>query len=115
MVEVLVGMPVRDGGRRFVVAGEMLELGPSAPELHRRCGRHMAEKAIDAVVGVRGAARHIVEGARAAKLRAEFLESPEDAAAWLAREVHPGDLVLLKASRGVRLERALDEWKRLLG
>lgn len=115
MVKVLAGLPLRDGARRIVVAGEMLELGPSAPELHRRCGRHMSANGVDVVVGVRGAARHIVEGAREAKLRTEFLESPEDAGRWLAREVRPGDLVLLKASRGVRLERALDEWKKRIG
>jgi UDP-N-acetylmuramoyl-tripeptide--D-alanyl-D-alanine ligase len=113
MVDLVAGMPVRDGARRIVVAGEMLELGSAAPELHRRCGRHMAERGMDVVVGVRGAARHIAEAARAAGLHAEFLETPEHAAQWLAREVRPGDLVLLKASRGVRLERALEEWKRL--
>jgi UDP-N-acetylmuramoyl-tripeptide--D-alanyl-D-alanine ligase len=73
----------------------------------------MAEKKVDAVVGVRGAARYIVEGAREGGVRAEFLESPGDAARWLAREILPGDLVLLKASRGVRLEQALEEWTRL--
>ncbi len=111
MVEVLTGMPVRNGGRRIVVAGEMLELGPSGPELHRRCGRHMGERGVDVVLGVRGAARHITEGAREAKVHAEFVESPEEAGQWLARAVRPGDLVLLKASRGVRLERALAEWQ----
>ncbi len=111
MVEVLTGMPVRNGGRRIVVAGEMLELGPSGPELHRRCGRHMGERGVDVVLGVRGAARHITEGAREAKVHAEFVESPEEAGRWLACAVRPGDLVLLKASRGVRLERALAEWQ----
>ncbi len=114
MVEVLAGMPAPAASRRIVIAGEMLELGAAGPELHRRCGRHMAEKKIDVVVGVRGTARHLVEGAREGRVRAEFVESPEDAARWLMREVRPGDLVLLKASRGVRLERALDEWKRLI-
>ncbi|MFB3917280.1 MAG: UDP-N-acetylmuramoyl-tripeptide--D-alanyl-D-alanine ligase [Terriglobales bacterium] len=105
-------------GRRILVAGEMLELGPATDELHRRCGQHAWERKIDIIIGVRGAAKHIVDGAWAAgrqpgcsPVRAEFLETPELAGEWLAREVRPGDVVLLKASRGVRLERALEIWK----
>lgn len=105
-------------GRRIVVAGEMLELGPAAEDLHRRCGLHACERKIDIVIGVRGAAKQIVEAVRSASkeaggipVRAEFLETPEQAGDWLAREVRPGDVVLLKASRGVRLERALELWK----
>jgi len=43
-------------------------------------------------------------------MRAEYVETPEEAGKWLAREVRAGDVVLLKASRGVRLERALETW-----
>ncbi len=108
MVDTLCGIPAR---RRIVIAGEMLELGPSAAELHRRCGAHMAQAGIDLLVGVRGNAEHIVEGARAAGVEACFLATPEEAGEWLAREVESGDAVLLKASRGVRLEKALDVWQ----
>jgi UDP-N-acetylmuramoyl-tripeptide--D-alanyl-D-alanine ligase len=108
----------RTEGRRIVVAGEMLELGPAAEELHRRCGQHMAEKAIDVVIGVRGVAKAMVEAGRGHKgpqgkaaTACEFIETPECAGEWLAREVRPGDLVLLKASRGVQLERAIEVWR----
>ena len=60
MVDTLAAMPAK---RRIVVAGEMLELGPSGEELHRRSGRHMAEKGIDMLVGVRGLAQPMVEAA----------------------------------------------------
>lgn len=112
MIDALAGMRVK--GRKIVVGGEMLELGSSAEDLHRRCGAHAARKKIDVVLGVRGAARHIVEGAREAGgsgIVAEFLATPQDAGEWLARNVRPGDAVLLKASRGVRLENALQVWK----
>ena len=112
MVDVLAGLPAE---RRIVVAGEMLELGPSGEELHRRCGLHMAEKGIDLLVGVRGLAQAMVEAARSAGVQALFLPSAEEAGEWLAREVHPGDSVLLKASRGVKLEAALETWKTRLG
>lgn len=113
VVDALAGMPAK--GRRIVVAGEMLELGPATEELHRKAGEHMADRGIDILIGVRGAAQHIVNGASARGVRAEFVESPEAAGEWLAREVKPGDLVLLKASRGVKLEKALETWKNAIG
>jgi UDP-N-acetylmuramoyl-tripeptide--D-alanyl-D-alanine ligase len=61
-------------------------------------------------VGVRGLAHAMVEAAGETGLRSEFVPTPEEAGEWLRREVRPGDVVLLKASRGVRLERALDVW-----
>ena len=112
MVDALAEMPAR---RRIVVAGEMLELGPSGSGLHRSAAQHMAEKRIDVLVGVRGLAQSMVDAAKAAGMRAEFLASPEEAGEWLARETREGDVVLLKASRGVKLERALEKWKELRG
>jgi len=111
MVDALAAMPAR---RRIVVAGEMLELGAAGEELHRQSGRHMAEKKVDALVGVRGLAQAMVESASAAGVRAEFVDTPESAGEWLARETRDGDVVLLKASRGVKLEKALETWKTAL-
>src|ERR1017187_5702845 len=107
MVRSLAQMPAQ---RRIVVAGEMLELGPSGEAMHRDCGQLMGNYGVDLVLGVRGLARFIVEGADAANVAAEFAATPEEAAEWLQRNVKPGDLVLRKASRGVRLERALELW-----
>ena len=92
--------------RRIVVAGEMLELGPEGARLHEACGEAMA--GVDAVVGVRGLARELVAGAQSVGVRAEFVETPELAGEWLRENLQDGDVVLLKASRGVKLERALD-------
>ncbi len=108
MVDTLAAMPA---SRRIVVAGEMLELGPSGEELHRRSGQHMAERNIDVLLGVRGLARPMVEAACQAGMRAEFVTTPEEAGEWLARQTREGDVVLLKASRGVKLERALEKWQ----
>jgi UDP-N-acetylmuramoyl-tripeptide--D-alanyl-D-alanine ligase len=44
-------------------------------------------------------------------MKAEFVATPEEAGDWLARETREGDAVLLKASRGVKLEKALDVWQ----
>ena len=108
MVDALANMPAK---RRIVVAGEMLELGPLGEQMHLDSGRHMAQRAIDVVIGVRGLAANIVNAARQAGARAEFVQSPEEAGEWLAGHARDGDLVLLKASRGVKLEKALDTWK----
>ncbi len=111
MVDALAAMPAR---RRIVVAGEMLELGSAGEDLHRQAGRHMAEKKIDALVGVRGLAQAMVEAARQAGVAADFVMTSEEAGEWLAREARDGDVVLLKASRGVKLEKALETWKAAL-
>ncbi|HMC30390.1 MAG TPA: UDP-N-acetylmuramoyl-tripeptide--D-alanyl-D-alanine ligase [Candidatus Angelobacter sp.] len=105
MIDTLASMKA---ARHILVAGEMLELGPTAETLHRDCGRHAAEKKIDVVIGVRGLAKALAEGACGAGTQAQFMETPEQAGDWLARNLRPGDAVLLKASRGVKLERALE-------
>ncbi len=108
MITTLASIPVpKVGGRRILIAGEMLELGRDSSELHRGCGKFAAEQGITIVVGVRGKAVHIVDGAEAAGAKAIFLETPEAAGEWLRSELRAGDAVLLKASRGVQLELAL--------
>ena len=107
MVRSLAQMPAQ---RRIVVAGEMLELGPSGEAMHRDCGQLMGNYRVDFVLGVRGLAQLIVEGAASANVDAEFVASPEEAGEWLRSNIKPGDLVLVKGSRGVRLERALEGW-----
>lgn len=98
--------------RRILAAGEMLELGASAPELHSECGRHAAAlKRIDWIFGVQGDAAEIVRAAVAAghpQERTQFFENSAEAAKFIAEFVTRGDLVLLKGSRGVRMEKILE-------
>ncbi|MGA8539590.1 MAG: UDP-N-acetylmuramoyl-tripeptide--D-alanyl-D-alanine ligase [Terriglobales bacterium] len=107
-VDTLSAMPAR---RRIVVAGEMLELGETGEQLHRDCGHYVSGKKLDFLLGVRGLAKAMVEAASGAGMKAEFVATPEEAGEWLARETREGDAVLLKASRGVKLEKALETWK----
>ncbi len=115
-VDTLAAMPAR---RRIVVAGEMLELGATGEQLHRECGRYIAGgqkgSQLDFLLGVRGLAKPMVEAASEASMKAEFIATPEEAGEWLARETREGDVVLLKASRGVKLEKALETWQRKIG
>jgi UDP-N-acetylmuramoyl-tripeptide--D-alanyl-D-alanine ligase len=100
------------GGRRVAVLGEMLELGPESPALHARVGRAAARAGVALLVTVGGApARALGGGAREAGLAADAVrhaDSSDEAAAIVAGLVREGDLVLVKGSRGVRLERVVD-------
>ena len=104
MVDALLTMKAE---RRIVVAGEMLELGAQGTTLHESCGVRMAELGVDVVIGVRGLAKRIVDGAAGGGAEAMFFVTPEEAGAWMKEHVRAGDAVLVKGSRGVKLERAL--------
>jgi UDP-N-acetylmuramoyl-tripeptide--D-alanyl-D-alanine ligase len=97
--------------RKIIVAGEMLELGSEGPELHKGCGREAARSGAELIVGVQGMAKEILDGARETGMdvsRLRFVRDSIDAGDLLARTVRKGDVVLLKGSRGVKLEQALN-------
>jgi UDP-N-acetylmuramoyl-tripeptide--D-alanyl-D-alanine ligase len=99
----------REKRRRIVVAGEMLELGQDASQLHREAGREIAEAGIDVLWGVRGLAREILAGAREAGMsNTRFFESAEEAATAIVAEVQVDDLVLVKGSRGVATDKIVE-------
>jgi len=99
-------------GRRILAAGQMLELGPSSPELHREAGRAAAANGkIDWIVGVQGDAESLVRGAVEAghaAARTQFFPSSADAAGFIGNLLGPGDLLLVKGSRGVKMERIVE-------
>jgi UDP-N-acetylmuramoyl-tripeptide--D-alanyl-D-alanine ligase len=97
--------------RRILAAGEMLELGPESLKLHTETGRHAAAQKLDFVVSVQGAAAGLVQGAVQGGLpqeRARFFDSSSDAAPFVADLLQPGDLLLVKGSRGVKMERVVE-------
>ncbi len=101
--------------RRIAVLGEMRELGTWAEELHREVGRHAVQCEVSVLVGIRGAARHLVDAARGAGLPAGgayFFEEPQAAGQFLKTVARPGDSILFKGSRGTRVELALEEFLR---
>jgi UDP-N-acetylmuramoyl-tripeptide--D-alanyl-D-alanine ligase len=110
MIELLAATP--NYRRRILAAGEMRELGPKSPELHREAGKLAAKTGkIDWVIGVAGAATEIVEGAVAAGLpraQTRSFASSEEAAKFLEEFLLPGDLLLVKGSRGVKMERVVE-------
>jgi UDP-N-acetylmuramoyl-tripeptide--D-alanyl-D-alanine ligase len=86
----------------------MLELGAEGPALHADCGRAAAEAGLDIVVGVRGNARHLAAAACTGGVASLFVPEAEDAGRWMRTNLRPGDVVLVKGSRGVHLERAIE-------
>ena len=98
--------------RRILAAGEMRELGVSSPLLHREAGTFAAKAGtIDWVIGVEGDAEQIVEGAVSAgipRARTRFFSSSEEAAKFLEELISSGDVLLVKGSRGVKMERIVE-------
>ena len=110
MLAVLRDTPAR---RRIAVLGEMLELGRWAEPLHRDVGSYAAECGIDVLVGLRGAACYMLDAAKRSGLRADaafFFDDPVPAGQLVRSLAQPGDAVLFKGSRGVHMERALEQF-----
>jgi len=106
----VVALSLLPGRRRVAVLGDMLELGPTGPALHRERGRALGGR-VDLVLGVGPLAEGIVEGAREAGIPAGSLRhfaTAADAVAALPEVLRPGDVILVKASRGVKLEAVVD-------
>jgi UDP-N-acetylmuramoyl-tripeptide--D-alanyl-D-alanine ligase len=110
MTELLAATP--NFRRRILAAGEMRELGTASPELHREAGQFAAKTGkIDWIIGVAGDAAQIVESAVAAGLpreRAKFFATPQEAAEFLESFMVSGDLLLVKGSRGVKMEEIVE-------
>jgi len=114
MLDTLAAWP--DARRRIVIAGEMLELGPSSPEWHREIGHKCAQIGIDWLLAVQGDARFFLEGAMACGFppgHGRFFAEPEPAAEFCAKLLQPGDVILIKGSRGVHLEKATELLQRV--
>jgi len=110
MLEVLRAQPAQ---RRIAVLGEMRELGQWAEPLHRGVGSYAAQCGISVLVGIRGAACHMVDEARKAGMAdsaAYFFDEPEEAGDLVREIAAAGDVVLFKGSRGTRVERALERF-----
>ncbi len=110
-LETLVTL--RPGARSVAVLGDMLELGPSSVEEHRAIGRIAARLGVEVLITVGPLAKLMLEGARGAGMPNKRLfaaGSHAEAAARLAKESKNGDAVLIKGSRGMKMEKILEEF-----
>ena len=106
MIQTLAKRPAQ---RRILVAGEMLELGELGPALHAASGKAAADAVSISSLGVRGNAQHLAAaacwGGVASRLPSRCASCRPMA---LCQNLQPGDVVLIKGSRGVQLERAIE-------
>jgi UDP-N-acetylmuramoyl-tripeptide--D-alanyl-D-alanine ligase len=111
-LETLRAFPCQ--GRRVAVLGDMAELGESSGPAHAEVGRRAAEIGLDQLFAVGTRAAEMAASARRSGLRrvAEFVDV-EEAAQAVNNFVHPGDAVLVKASRALRLERITETLRQL--
>jgi UDP-N-acetylmuramoyl-tripeptide--D-alanyl-D-alanine ligase len=109
MVELLVNTPA---ARHVLAAGEMLELGSTSAELHREAGRAAVRGGkLDWIIGVQGHAEDFVRGAVDAgqpAARAKFFASSAEAGGFISNLLERGDVLLVKGSRGVKMERIVE-------
>lgn len=110
MVELLTSTPA--AGRHILAAGEMLELGPASGELHREAGRAAAATGeLEWIIGVQGDAENFVRGAVEAghpAAQSKFFASSAEAGSFLGNLIERGDVLLVKGSRGVKMERIVE-------
>lgn len=103
------------GGQRIAALGDMLEMGEGAASHHRTLGEQAAANGVSHLFAYGTHAYDIIAGARAAGIpQAEALESHEAVADAILRAASPGDSILLKGSRGVRMERVAEALERLI-
>ncbi len=101
--EALASFP---GDRRVVVIGDMLELGPQSEQMHRSAGEALAKAGVNLIVGVGLLGRCVAAGAGAdGNVRTEQIESVSQACTKLPKLLEDGDVVLLKGSRLMGMER----------
>ncbi len=102
---------MRGAGRRVAVLGDMLELGPEGVSLHAEMGQYLVEMGVDELFTFGQLSRHINAGAREKGLprqRAHHFSDFDLMAEELLRHLAPGDALLVKASRGMKLERVYE-------
>lgn len=107
-IKIRLRQLAEDGGRRIAVLGDMLELGAYTSEAHQAIGAKAAELGIDLLIAVGERAKIVAEAARVRGMAEnkilEFAASTE-AGRFLQENVHAGDLILIKGSQGVRMEK----------
>ncbi len=111
-LDVLYEIPVPDGARKYAVLGDMLELGSYSEEGHRAVGRYVAKTKVDKLIVVGERSRDIARGARDAGLSEDDIfhfPYPEEAGLSLQERIKEGDLILVKGSQGIRMEKIVKE------
>jgi UDP-N-acetylmuramoyl-tripeptide--D-alanyl-D-alanine ligase len=109
---------VKDQGRGIAALGDMLELGPESAALHREVGRVAGQVGIDFLLAMGEHGHDLLTGGAEAGMEDERLilaRNYQEMALHLSRLLVPGDWVLVKGSRGMRMEKVVEELVRITG
>jgi UDP-N-acetylmuramoyl-tripeptide--D-alanyl-D-alanine ligase len=109
---LLAQTPVGPGGRRLAVLGDMLELGPTAPQLHAGLSSGLQAEGID-LVFVCGALMRNLWDALDSRQRGQYAMTSDELAPAVAAEVKAGDAVMIKGSNGLKMIKVVDALRRL--
>lgn len=96
-------------GKKIAILGDMYELGPGSEEMHADVGAFAAGCRIDRLIGIGPAARAIVRSAEGAGLKAAHVPDKESFLKSKEKYIGDGDLVLVKASRGMKMEEIVEK------
>ena len=111
-IEALASVEPREGGERFAVLGDMLELGSSTEEEHTALGKQVAEHDIDVLITVGEASKHIAQGALNAGMDEHRIIKFADsmtAGTFVQEKINKHDVILVKGSQGSRMEKIVKE------
>ncbi len=109
-IDFLCDLPVEEGRQKFLVVGDMLELGEQSEAAHRRIGEYLADRPIQYVFCLGEFGRFIYQSLKESKktqVQVQWFPSHREAAAALEKQMRSGDVVLLKGSRGMAMENVL--------
>lgn len=111
-LEVIKEIEVEEGKRKIAVLGDMLELGDKSEQAHREVGLKVAELGIDYLITVGQQSKDIAAAAKEAGISAEYVKSFTDqakAGIFIQNLIESGDLILVKGSQGMRMEKIVKE------
>jgi UDP-N-acetylmuramoyl-tripeptide--D-alanyl-D-alanine ligase len=111
-VDVLRRIKIEGASEKYAVLGDMLEIGPYTQDGHRLLGAKVAESGINHLIAVGEKARDIIRGATAAGLSDDYIfyfDRAEEAGRFLQNRIKSGDVILVKGSQGVRMEKIVKE------
>jgi UDP-N-acetylmuramoyl-tripeptide--D-alanyl-D-alanine ligase len=109
---LLAQTPVGPGGRRIAVLGDMLELGPTSPQLHAGLSPALQAEGVDLVFLCGPQMRNLWD-ALDSRQRGQYAPTSDDLALLVAQEVKGGDAVMIKGSNGLKMIRVVDALRRL--
>ena len=112
VLDVVKKMPLKNNATKFVVFGDILELGKNSEEEHRKVGNYLVKSRIDKLIVVGERSRDIARGAKNAGMKKNNIfhfSNTDLAGRFIQERIKQGDLILIKGSQGMRMEKIVKE------